>query len=233
MTDATSGQRLHTQIVSSLGRAIVTGEMPEGTPLMTSELERDLQVSRSVLREVFRVLESKGLINARPRVGTLVSGADSWDYLDTQIIHWRLTGPDREAQIAELNAVRLAVEPAAARLIALRGNNATIETLNKRVEEMYAAWRDRDLYKFTKADVQFHTSIVELSGSRMFLRLKDVVEAAVRLREVLTLPFEDSNLVGLERHRSLLDALRLGDVRAEQIAREMVCLASEEYELER
>lgn len=82
---------LHAQIVDEIGRRIVSGALPAGQPL-TSEngLCAEMGVSRTVLREAFRVLSDKGLIEARPKAGTLVTPPERWNYLDRDVMAWKL-----------------------------------------------------------------------------------------------------------------------------------------------
>src|SRR5579859_1799030 len=46
--------------------AILRGELPAGVPLTQSQLEQQLGISRTPLREAIRLLQHEGLIDAEP-----------------------------------------------------------------------------------------------------------------------------------------------------------------------
>jgi DNA-binding GntR family transcriptional regulator len=60
------------QITEFLTQAIMDGQFESGERLVENELQRRFGVSRSPIRESFRVLEKKGLVNNVPRKGTYV-----------------------------------------------------------------------------------------------------------------------------------------------------------------
>ena len=70
---------LHARVLAELGPAIASGECPPGTVLRIDELERRYGVSRTVVREVVRVLEAMHLVASRRRVGITVRPAEEWN----------------------------------------------------------------------------------------------------------------------------------------------------------
>ena len=74
-----SGRKLHGQVVDELGRRVAGGIYPAGQVLPNEELLcQELAVSRTALREAVKVLAGKGLLEARPRIGTRVRSKDQW-----------------------------------------------------------------------------------------------------------------------------------------------------------
>jgi len=63
---------LRQQVVDQLRRGIVTNHYPPGTRLVERVLCEDLQVSRTVIRESLRQLETEQLIEMVPNVGSVV-----------------------------------------------------------------------------------------------------------------------------------------------------------------
>ncbi|WP_448320390.1 FadR/GntR family transcriptional regulator, partial [Streptomyces sp. CO7] len=101
---------LHAQVLDRLGPAITAGEHPPGSVLRTDELAQQYGVSRSVMREAVRVLESMQLVASRRRVGVTVRPVEEWNVYDPQVIRWRLAGADRARQLRSLTVLRCAVE---------------------------------------------------------------------------------------------------------------------------
>ncbi|KQR51332.1 hypothetical protein ASF88_19415 [Leifsonia sp. Leaf336] len=188
------------------------------------------QVSRAVLREVFRVLQAKGLITARPRQGTLVTPPEYWDYMDPDVIRWRLRSSDRADQVEELFALRLAVEPVACRLMAEATDAAAADRLDEFIAEMQSAFERRDLHAFAAADVRFHTHILESSANNMFRSLMSPVASAVSTRETLQFPLEQVVLRGLDLHRRLVAEIRGNGPAIEAISQSLILDAQQEIE---
>lgn len=105
------GRGLHGQLVQQLGQMIVSGDLGADRPLVPEEIGQRFEVSRTVVRESLRVLEAKGLVSARPNVGTRVRPVSDWNLLDPDIIEWRAFGPQRDDQRRELNELRWTIEP--------------------------------------------------------------------------------------------------------------------------
>ena len=60
------------QIENYLTNAIIEGRLKTGDRLVESELQRKLGVSRTPIREAFRILEKNGLIITIPRKGAYI-----------------------------------------------------------------------------------------------------------------------------------------------------------------
>src|SRR6478752_7553566 len=119
MSDGEAGpQQLHDSVVRRWGWDIVSGALAPGTRIAADEAASQLGVSRSVVREAVRVLDSMGLITVRRRVGITVLEPEHWNPFDPNIIRWRLAGPDRLDHLQSLSELRSAIEPLAARLAA-------------------------------------------------------------------------------------------------------------------
>ncbi|MGO4596631.1 FadR/GntR family transcriptional regulator, partial [Terrabacter sp. 2RAF25] len=69
---------LHASVLDTLGRQVVSGDLAPGTVLRIDQLDERYGVSRSVVREAIRVLDSMGLVEARKRVGVRVLPSTSW-----------------------------------------------------------------------------------------------------------------------------------------------------------
>ena len=111
---------LHARVLDHLGTAICSGELAAGSVLSIDDLVDRYEVSRSVIREVLRVLASMGLIETRRRVGIMIQPAEVWNVFDPQVIRWRLASDGRMAQMRSITELRTAVEPHAAWLAAER-----------------------------------------------------------------------------------------------------------------
>lgn len=96
-------------IYDRLKEAILSGEIGDGERLIESDIAERLNVSRTPVREAFRMLESDGILEALPRRGVVVRNMAVDDIVEIYRIRQALevmavqsaTGRIRPAEIAE------------------------------------------------------------------------------------------------------------------------------------
>ncbi|KUL59284.1 MULTISPECIES: FadR/GntR family transcriptional regulator [unclassified Streptomyces] len=230
MTDRARG--LHSRVLESLGPAITAGEYPAGSVLRTDELAQRFEVSRSVMREAVRVLESMHLVASRRRVGVTVLPIEQWNVYDPQVIRWRLAGAERPRQLRSLTVLRSAIEPVAAGLAARYATAAQCAELTECALGMVAHSRGHQLEGYLRHDVAFHRVILNASGNEMFARLGDVVAEVLTGRTAHQVMFEDPDPPAVTLHVKVAEAVREGDAaRAEALTREIALGALEELDI--
>ena len=153
---STPGRGLHGHVLETLGPAITAGDYPPGSVLRTDELAQRFDVSRSVMREAVRVLESMHLVESRRRVGVTVRPKAEWNVYDPQVIRWRLAGADRPRQLRSLTVLRSAIEPVAAGLAARHATAEQCAELTECALGMVATSRGHQLEGYLVHDVAFH-----------------------------------------------------------------------------
>lgn len=80
---------LHGLTVELLGTQIVAGITKPDDLLQPEQVGAAYGVSRTVVREALRVLQDKGLLSARPNVGTRIRAVEQWNLLDADVLRWR------------------------------------------------------------------------------------------------------------------------------------------------
>jgi GntR family galactonate operon transcriptional repressor len=177
------GRGLNGEVVELLGRRILSGEFADGETLDVSGLEGELDVSRSVLREALRVLKAKGLVDARPKRGTFVQPRTEWRLLDSDVVRWQFEGRDDSRFLDDLAEVRAIIEPASARLAALRRTDEDITALEEAIGRMAAAARgDGDA---VDADVAFHRALLAATHNELLVQMEVVLETGLAARDRL------------------------------------------------
>ncbi|MFC6354937.1 FadR/GntR family transcriptional regulator [Luethyella okanaganae] len=174
--------RLHSLVVETLGKSIVGGELEPGATMHSEHVERELGVSRSVVREAVRVLQSLGLVETVKRIGIRVLPRSEWNLFDPSIIRWRLADAEKGAQLRSLTELRSAVEPAAAELAAQHSPDELAAELMAVAAQMRASGRAGDLQRFLDLDIRFHSLVLTASGNEMFSKLHDVIGEVLRGR---------------------------------------------------
>lgn len=218
--------RVRHNVTAAIGGDICGGRFPPGGALpRESDLCESYGVSRTVIRESLKVLETKGLVRGRPRVGTLVCDRSEWNVLDAQILEWM--GPDvlSAELLGSILEARRTVEPAAAFLAAARATAQEIADLECACDDMSDA--EGDLEAFTAADTRFHETLLKASHNQVFHQLSSIIHAALSYALHASNRATERHDEALGVHRSLVDALRLRDgARAEACSRHILDLAA-------
>ncbi len=223
---------LHARVLAELGPAIASGECPPGTVLRIDELERRYGVSRTVVREVVRVLEAMHLVASRRRVGITVRPAEEWNVFDPAVIRWRLAGPDRPRQLRSLTMLRTAIEPVAAGLAAAHATPEQCRGLTVLAADMAAAARAADLGEYLVHDIAFHRTVLGASGNEMFARLGDVVAEVLTGRTEHHVMFTAPDPEAVTLHVRAAEAIRGRDAgESERLMREICVGAMRELDI--
>jgi DNA-binding FadR family transcriptional regulator len=120
----------HDQIARTLALQILDGSIRPGEKLPPEEaLMSRFAVSRTALREALRTLAAKGFLRVRTRVGTTITDPTSWSYFDQELLSWILESKPRLPVQRHLDAVRNALEPAAASLAAIYRDQGDLQSL--------------------------------------------------------------------------------------------------------
>jgi DNA-binding FadR family transcriptional regulator len=228
----TTDRGLHARVLDSLGPAITAGEYPAGSVLRTDELAQRYEVSRSVMREAVRVLESMHLVASRRRVGVTVLPAAQWNVYDPEVIRWRLAGTDRPRQLRSLTVLRSAVEPVAAGLAARHATPEQCAALTECALGMVATSRGQQLEAYLVHDIEFHRVVLNASGNEMFAHLGDLVAEVLSGRTHHQVMFEDPDPAAVTLHVRVAEAVRERDAeRAEALTREIAMGALQELDI--
>ncbi len=197
-------------IVQTLGKSIALGEYPQGQPLKAeAELCEEFDASRTVLREAVKMLTAKGMLDARPRRGTIVLPESQWNLSDPEILNWLLSRKGSLPIIAEFVDMRLAIEPAAAGLAATKLDDENRENLINSIERMKAAARGEDDH--LDADIAFHVGILKASQNRFFWNMRHTIEVALRFSIRITNQRKGVERASVDDHNRILQYILAGD----------------------
>lgn len=149
-------------VAGTLRRMIVDGKLKDGDFLPNEpELMNHFGVSRPTLREAVRVLESERLVEVRrgSRTGARVRVPGPEIVARPAGLLLELSG----ATIADVLVARAAIEPIAARLLAVDGKAKAFDELEKiLVDEVPLS---TEASQFAATTALFHRRLVELSGN--------------------------------------------------------------------
>jgi DNA-binding FadR family transcriptional regulator len=209
---------LHGQIVHSIGRQILRGDIQPGEVV---PVHSGLPASRTVLREAIKVLAAKGLVESRPKTGTRVRPRLSWNLLDPDVLGWQREGAPPAQFLRKLTEVRRIVEPAAAELAGERASAREVAGIEEAYRHMESALAggEVDYEAFDLADMRFHRAIMQACHNDLLEQMSGVVFGALLVSFQATSRLPGSARASLPNHRAILDAIRDGD--AKRAARAM------------
>jgi len=140
------------QVSRILTEAILEGVLKGGDKLVEAELQKKFNISRSPLREAFRDLEKKGLVQIVPRKGTYVK---------------RITRKDVEENFP----VRSALEGMAAAEAHKKMTNREKRQIADALEKMEAAVEEEDTKKYWKYHLKFHQDFIDACGNDVLIHI--------------------------------------------------------------
>lgn len=220
-------RNLHEQIAHDIGCQIVKGGYRESELLPTEvELADRYCVSRTAVREAFRILSAKGLTSSRPKIGTRVRARADWNMMDPDILAWHLMDVPTSGFVSSLFELRALIEPHAAALAAERRTERHVKQLAQALQAMQKMGAPRD--SLVNADLSFHHTILEAAGNPLFRNIGTTIEALMRYQPGSSLPAdcpqaEKQDVTGVNpttrRHAAIYVAIRDRNPRA---AREAV-----------
>ncbi|MBL4747521.1 MAG: FadR family transcriptional regulator [Magnetovibrio sp.] len=205
-----SERSLHGQVVHELGRRIVSGAIAEGAILpIETDLGTEFDVSRTALREGIKVLTAKGLLVSRTRTGTRVRPRSDWNMLDPDVLAWRLETRHDLDFVQDLYDFRMAIEPMAASLAAIRATDEELALMSEAFADMLKA--KNDIHAFLEPDMRFHLLILSSCRNEFLSSLYALIETALKFSFDLVELEVQIDLADI--HRPILEALKARDAR--------------------
>lgn len=172
---------------------ILDNTLPPGVTMLEEEMARDLDMSRTPVREALIRLAEEDLVDIVPRRGFRVRAVTLRDVKEI----------DEVLACLEVQAVeRLAGKPAAAEEVA---------ALDATVAEMDAALEEEDMAAWARADFRFHSLLIELCGNAHLVRTGKQYLAKAHRARLLTLPLRKRPVYSNSNHAAVVGAIRRGD----------------------
>lgn len=182
-----TGAPLSTDLFARLRKDILQGLLRPGEKLTEQQVCDEYTVSRTPVREAFKLLELEGLIETIPNRGAFVVGFSKQDMEDMYELR----------KSYEILAVKWAIE---------RITKDEFEELEEAFEFMEFYTQKKDIEKMLNINTNFHQRIYNASGNRM---LKHVLASyQVYIKQSKTAPNYEDNYLDevLEEHREIFSA---------------------------
>ena len=217
--------RIHGTIARQLGIAIMSGQYAPGEILEGEVLASEqLAVSRTAYREALRILAAKGLLDARPKVGTRINPRSQWNYLDTDVLEWIFESEPEPALLNALFELRDLMEPAAAALAAARRTRNQLAGMHEALEQMRAHTLATEAGQ--RADLAFHATLLQATHNPFLISLSTSVGAAIHFTTVFKQRNQPLRRDPMPDHERVYRAIATRDAaRARAAMRQLIQLA--------
>jgi DNA-binding GntR family transcriptional regulator len=190
---------LRMQVVEQLREMIVSGDYGPGDRLVEAPLCEHFGVSRTVVREAIRQLESEGLVTIIANRGPVVT---------------ELSPADTQA----LYEVRMSLEGLAGLLFAERASQQQRDDLQTALDEVTAAFDEPGLRSRLAAKDRLYDVLIDGAANPMIRQMLRGIHARVQLLRGLSLQAPGRAEISLAELRKIVEAATAGDGDAARIA---------------
>ena len=180
-------------VTVSLREAILNGYFEPGEKLDQDLIAKELEVSRTPVREALKRLESEGFIKVRPHYGAFIAEVSRQD-------------------ICEVYEIRTLLESEVIRQVTPLIPDSVLDELERSLTETQVQFDAGDSAKHFESDVYFHDTIASFVENKL---LKEVLDGLTNRISVVR-RFAQSNpgphlTESFKEHRAIFEAIRRCD----------------------
>ena len=192
------------QIVEGLRKAITSGRLKPGEKLKEVEISKTLGVSRSPVREAFRILQVEGLVDIVPRKGVYVH---------------QITRKDVE----DIYQLREMIEVFAGRLSAENMTDEDIAELKKLWSKMKSLAKKEELNRYLMASSDFHNKLIACSRNKRLEAIYYGLRNSINSLRYIVHRTNERMDSSIREHQAIIEALKARDKDlVEKLSREHV-----------
>jgi DNA-binding FadR family transcriptional regulator len=203
-------KKLYLKVYEELRKHIIENNLKPGDKLTTEkEMAEELGVSRNVLREAIKTLEIIGVISSKPGVGMVVNSFNP-NFL-SNCIFINLLG-DSVDLVVQSQEVRKVLEMGFSRQCFDTITPQQIAKLHEYIDRMKNSKASDNFYGI---DAEFHRTMYENVDNMIFIAF---IDSAWECDRNFRATFVEDNLLRVEKHTRIVDALEKRDFPAFQDA---------------
>jgi DNA-binding GntR family transcriptional regulator len=200
-----------TRIVQEMEAAILSGAFKPRERLVEMDLISRFKVSRTVIREALKRLETRGLIRMTPYRGAMVADLSA-------------------EEIEELYYARMEIERIAARLILENIRPGEIQGLKALLRELEGHLR-RKTPQMIEKDLEFHRAVYRTCRNRYLCELIDLLRTKAHIVGYNAWSFPQRIEQSIREHREILRAVEERNrVRLEKLVVKHITFSRRSYQ---
>ncbi|MCD4677190.1 MAG: FadR family transcriptional regulator [Desulfobacula sp.] len=206
--ETVKANRISQNIVEQIRSAILDGELQIGDQLPSEKnFARHFGVSKSSLREAYRVLEAFGLLEIRQGMtgGAFIKEVDLTTVKNCLVNYFFFQNPG----IRNYTQIRTFIEPEVVKICAEKITDEEIEYLENNILAME---QEPDGKSFiSDLDIAFHKKLVDITGNEMIsLIVESIQTALINIKRIVHTDEQFLKMV-CNDHRKIVNALREHD----------------------
>ena len=199
------------KLIERLENMILTGVFQPRERLVELNLAKELDVSRFWIRDAFKILETKGLIEVIPYKGAVVCDVD-------------------ESEIENIFEVRLELESLATRKAAENARESDIKYLKKMARKFEESIDDGDLGEMISVNEAFHNTIYELAQNPALIQVINQLKAQSHILRYHAWASPDIIKRIQKEHKMLIEAIGNKDFKLlDELARRHISYSKDTY----
>ena len=180
------------KVYDHLRNEILSNRIAAGTRLVEGRLAKQINVSRTPVREALHILEMEGLVESIPRVGYRVKE-----------LRWE--------DVEELCEIRAVNEILAAQWAMKRITPRELAAMQQNIDTAEAEIQAGNPECFVERDAEFHEMLARASGSQRLLELCQMLRRHMLRYRIESLYVVESGLRAIGGHRRVLECLEKKD----------------------
>jgi GntR family transcriptional repressor for pyruvate dehydrogenase complex len=209
--EAVKANRISQHIVEQIRSAILAGELKIGDQLPSEkDLAKHFGVSKSSLREAYRVLEAYGLLEIRQGMsgGAFIKGVDFTTVKDSLVNYFFFQNPG----LRNYTQIRTFIEPEVVKICAAKNTPKDIEYLENNI---FAMEQEPDGKSFiSDLDIAFHKKLVDITENTIISLIVESIQAALINIKQLVHTDEQFLKMVCDDHKKIVNALKKHDPEA-------------------
>jgi DNA-binding GntR family transcriptional regulator len=199
------------KLIERLENMILTGVFQPRERLVELNLAKELEVSRFWVRDAFKILETKGLIEVIPYKGAMVCDVD-------------------EQEIENIFEVRVELESLATRKAAKNAQRSDIKYLKRMARVFEESLKNGDLAEMISANEDFHNYVYELSQNSTLIQVIHQLKAQSHILRYHAWASPDVIKRIQQEHKLLIKAIDNKDLKLlDDLARRHIGYSKETY----
>jgi DNA-binding GntR family transcriptional regulator len=199
------------KLIERLENMILAGVFQPRERLVELNLAKELEVSRFWVRDAFKILETKGLIEVIPYKGAMVCDVD-------------------EHEIENIFEVRVELDSLATRKAAENAQKSDIKYLKRMARKFEESVNSGDLGEMISANEDFHNYIYELSQNPTLIQVINQLKAQSHILRYHAWASPDVIKRIQKEHKLLIEAIGSKDLKLlDDLARRHISYSKDTY----
>ncbi|PKM93961.1 MAG: FadR family transcriptional regulator [Firmicutes bacterium HGW-Firmicutes-1] len=192
---------LSEKVAESIRNTIIEKNMQPGDQLQNElDLTKELNISRSTLREAIKILASTNVVEVRRGRGTFVS-----ENLGISKDPFGINFIEEKDLLSHFFEVRLLVEPQMAEFAAVRATEEEIKNIRIAYEKVKEAITKGENH--TEADIEFHNQIAKSTHNPILQRVVPIINDGIIGGYAKTKDVPETAEMVLIQHKKIMNAI--------------------------